>query len=165
MKNTLIPVLIACVSLAVLGLSGCATTAGRTDGSAQLANFYVPAVDEELYGTWVNPELSPPSFPQKIVFYPWGLVEQFNMVAATVYDWRGTATIARRWKDADGNTWYWQYQRTAIKDSFGAAMYALVRVSADEQTMEGIMSGAGWPNPADMDPDQNTSYAKYTRST
>ena len=144
-------------------LTGCATTGGKGGDSAELASFYVPAVGEELFGTWVNPDLTPPTFPQKLVLYPWGLLESFNSADSTLYDWRATATIVRRWKDAAGNTWYWDYQRWAIKDSYGAAVYALHRVSSDEQTLETIGAGAGWLDPADLDPDQNTSYAKYRR--
>jgi hypothetical protein len=42
-------------------------------------------------------------------------------------------------------------------------MYALHRISSDEQTLESIGTGTGWPNPADLDPDQNTTYVKYRR--
>jgi hypothetical protein len=34
-------------------------------------------------------------------------------------------------------------------------------VSSDARTLETIYSGSGWLDPADLDPDQNTTYLKY----
>jgi hypothetical protein len=96
MKKGIVPACVAVGLLISLMLTGCATMGAKNGESAGQKSYYIPAVDEALFGTWVNPELSPPAYAQKVVFYPWGLVESYNSVDGTVYDWRGTATIVAR---------------------------------------------------------------------
>lgn len=163
MHKAVVPALVAAAVLLSLVLAACVTTGAAAGVSMAQKYFYVPAVGEEFFGTWVNPELRSPVYARKLRCYPWGLIEWYNEVDGTVYDWRGTSTTVEKWTDDAGNTWYRNFERWAIKDAYGNTVYNLLRVSSDGQTLEYIWAGSDWPNPAEMDPNLNTTYVKYRR--
>ena len=163
MKKAVVPALVAAVFLLSLVLAACATTGASSGVSPAQKYFYVPAVGEEFFGTWVNPELRSPVYARKLRCYAWGLIEWYNEVDGTVYDGRGTSTVVEKWTDETGNIWYRNFERWALEDAYGSTVYNLLRVSSDGQTLEFVWAGTGWPNPADLDPDQNTTYVKYRR--
>ena len=78
MKQTVFSTPLALAVLLSLALAACVTTGGSSGESLAQKHFYKPAVDEELFGTWVNPEPNPPTVAQKLVVYPWGLVEWYT---------------------------------------------------------------------------------------
>ena len=163
MKKAVVPALVAAVFLLSLVLAACATTGAASGVSPAQKYFYVPAVGEEFFGTWVNPELRSPVYARKLRCYACGLIEWYNEVDGTVYDGRGTSTVVEKWTDETGNIWYRNFERWALEDAYGSTVYNLLRVSSDGQTLEFVWAGTGWPNPADLDPDQNTTYVKYRR--
>ena len=144
--------------IAVL-LGSCATApAARPAGKRE---FYVPAVDEVLYRTWLNPALEAPEFPPKLILYPWGLVEQFAHVDDAVASWTGTSIIVQRWVDDSGSTWYREYRRGSQAPGFRP--YFLDKVSGDETTLESVSSNSGWPSPSELGASANPSYVIYRR--
>jgi hypothetical protein len=163
MKKLVVPALVTVTVFTSLVLAACATTGAASGVSPAQKYFYVPAVGEEFFGTWVNPELRSPVYARKLRCYAWGLIEWYNEVDGTVYDGRGTSTVVEKWTDEAGNIWYRNYERWAHEDAYGNTVYNLLRVSSDGQTLEFVWAGTGWPNPADMDPDHNTTYVKYRR--
>ena len=63
---------------------------------------YTPKANEEIYGTWTNP-----NYPQqKAVRSPDGTWQNFSYPTDTVPFASGTFQLVKKWKDADGNTWY-----------------------------------------------------------
>lgn len=140
-------------------LAGCATVpTARTAGKRP---FYVPAVDEVLYRTWVNSELRVPEFPGKLILYPWGLVEQFAGPSDAAATWTGTSIIVERWTDEEGNTWYREYRRGSQAPGF--ASFVLDRVSADETVLESVSGPSAWPRPSELGASVNPTYVKYWR--
>jgi len=102
---------LALILLILYILGGCASTGTTTSPPAGQKEFYVPAVDEELFGTWVNEDYRPPSFTPKVIIYPWGLVEWFADIQDKVSSWIGTSIVVEKWTDEQGATWYKDYRR------------------------------------------------------
>ena len=69
---------------------------------------YVAQDDEELYGTWVNPEYenSKVYTAPKIVVKPDGTFDEYALInsdrVVSVLEY----TITDKWTDSEGNTWY-----------------------------------------------------------
>jgi hypothetical protein len=89
MKNrTILVVLVTLLALVMCG--GCAP--GK----------YTPQANEETYGTWTNPNYA----QQKVVRSADGTWQNFAYTGDTVPSESGTFQLVKKWKDADGNTWY-----------------------------------------------------------
>jgi hypothetical protein len=146
-------------------LPGCASAPAPPLPSGLLVpeSFYVPAADEPLFGTWVNPKLTNKSWYPKVIIHPWGLYEVFGSPSDEAYDWRGTATIVEKWTDAQGNTWYKQFVRCSLKNFYSGHCFELDRISPDGGTLECIFGNLAWPDVSEMDPAANSTYAKYRR--
>jgi hypothetical protein len=149
--------------LVPLIFASCVSTPAPSSPLLVPKEFFVPAADEPLYGIWVNPGHRPPLFYPKAVIHPWGLVELFRSLDSTTYDWRGTSIIVQKWPDAEGNIWYKEFSRCSLKGFYSGHAFYLDKLSPDGNTLETIFGNIGWPTPADMDPNTNTTYAKYRR--
>ena len=66
---------------------------------------YVPTADEEIYGTWINEEEA----PQKVIMYPNGTFEYYIYASDTSPDEELKSQLFKKWKDEQGNIWYYQY--------------------------------------------------------
>ena len=145
-------------------LAGCLTTPSPPPNRLLVPeNFLAPAATEELFGTWVNPELRPPTFYPKLINHPWGLTEMFGSLADEIYDWRGTSTIVEKWTDAEGYVWYREFVRCSLKNFYSGHGFYLDRISPDGKTLECIYGNLAWPDGSEMDPATNGTYAKYRR--
>jgi len=162
-EHPFLKALLVSVLLLPLVLAACVSTQAPPSGLLVPKEFYVPAADEPLYGTWVNPEYRPPLLYPKVVIHPWGLVELFRSLTSTAYDWRGTSIIVEKWTDEAGNIWYKEFSRCSLKGFYSGHTFGLDRLSDDGKTLETIFGNISWPIPAEMDPDKNTTYAKYRR--
>ena len=151
------------VLFVALLLTGCATDEPHPGGLLVQKEIFVPGPSEELYGTWVNPELKPPVFYPKQVIHPWGLFEVFQTMTSTTYAWRGITTIVEKWTDADGTIWYKEFVRCSLKGFYTGHVFCLDRLGKDGRTVESISSNLGWPGQAEMDPETNATYVKYVR--
>ncbi|MBN1837429.1 MAG: hypothetical protein JW820_16360 [Spirochaetales bacterium] len=129
-----------------------------------MREFYVPEVDESLYGTWVNPGYELPGCAARLTIHPWGLVEWFACVADTAPSRIGTSLIVERWTDEGGNTFYREYRQVRAQESEGGYAFVLARVSRDEQRLEFVVGAYGWPTQAEIDPGLNPTYATYRRA-
>jgi hypothetical protein len=113
--------------------------------------FFTPSNDEEIFGAWVNTDHSgEQSWPQKIVYYPWGYVVQFFKIEYKNPAWPATSTLVDKWTDAEGNIWY----RDFYRDQYGGglALYQLYKISDNGKTLESIWRQREFPTEADMDP-------------
>jgi hypothetical protein len=128
-----------------------------------MREFYVPEVDESLYGTWVNPAYQPPGPAAKLIIYPWGLVEVFEGVTDTVFSRTGTSIIVDRWTDQAGNIWYKEYRRNSRKEINDGSAFVLARISSNEEVLEFVSGVEGWPNLSNLDPDLSPTYVIYRR--
>jgi hypothetical protein len=150
--------------LPLLLLPGCASAPPPPAGGLLVPEaFYAPVEDELLFGTWVNPELRTKSWYPKVAIHPWGLYEVFGSVTDETYDWRGTATIVEKWTDPQGNIWYRQFVRCSLKNFYSGHCFELDRISPEGSTLECIFGNLSWPEPSEMDPATNSTYAKYWR--
>jgi hypothetical protein len=66
---------------------------------------YVPIADEEIYGTWINEEEA----PQKWILYANGTYEYYIYASDTSPYEGGTFQLYKKWKDDQGNIWYYDY--------------------------------------------------------
>ena len=70
--------------------------------------FYVPKLDEEIYGTWINADYRRDDQPsaQKSIFYDWGYSVGFCKITDTFPIDKWTFIIVDKWSDYEGNIWY-----------------------------------------------------------
>jgi hypothetical protein len=66
---------------------------------------YVATADEEIYGTWINEKED----RQKLVMLPNGTWEYYIYESDTSPCEGGTYQLYKKWKDSEGNIWYYQY--------------------------------------------------------
>ncbi|MBN1837427.1 MAG: hypothetical protein JW820_16350 [Spirochaetales bacterium] len=125
--------------------------------------LYVLPTSEEPHGTWIATETHLSFVFPKIVIHPWGLVEQFETPTSAVYARRNTSVTVQRWRDGSGNIWSKKFARFSIKGFYSGHAFYLTRLSSDGQTLETIFGNVGWPDPAEMVPEKNTTYVKYRR--
>jgi hypothetical protein len=142
-------------------LAGCTSTGTEPEPSILQKEFYIPAVDEELYGTWVSPENQPPETVPNLIIYPWGLIEGFSSSSEPV--WKGTSIIVEKWRDEDGNIWCKELRMWSNEKAYGGKAYVLNRISSGENILETIYSAAGWPSISEMVPEGNPTYTMYRR--
>jgi hypothetical protein len=149
--------------LLVSGFFGCAST-GVTGGPPPgQREFYVPAVDEGLFGTWVNAEYGSPSPAPKLVIYAWGLVEWFAGASDKTSSWVGTSIVVEKWMDEQGDTWYKEFRRDSGGSLSGGQAFVLDRVGSNGMVLESIYGTSGWPSPSEMAPGRNPTYVTYRR--
>ena len=122
---------------------------------------YILTENEEIYGTWVNPDYPKSNvetwFPQKIIIKPGGLYEyyssRFDLVPGSI----SAFTFTAKWKDSEGNVWYrmiWKWK------SEGNPRYEIGMINNSGQTWEFINSYDDYPT--EIDPN-NPEYHIYYR--
>jgi len=144
-------------------IGGCASTGATAGSPPGQREFYVPAVDEGLFGTWVNPEYGPPGPAPKVVIYAWGLVEWFAGTADRTSSWVGTSIVVEKWIDDQGNTWYKEFRRDSRGSPYGGQAFVLDRIGSDGLMLDSIYGASGWPSPSEMVPRRNPTYVTYRR--
>ena len=86
--------------LAVLIIAGSCATGKKA---------YTAKEDEELYGTWINPDYNEGKHSAKFIFKPDGTFEGYAKTDSTHYYYFGEYIIADKWADSEGNLWYKYY--------------------------------------------------------
>jgi len=115
-------------------------------------NEYVPTKNEEIYGTWVNPNYTKIWFPQKITIKPGGIYEYYIGRLDLVPTYKNSYTLTAKWIDSEGNVWYRMIWKWKVTDQ---ARYELDKFSTSGQNWEFIYSFDDYP--AAIDP----NYANY----
>ena len=121
---------------------------------------YVPSENEEIYGTWVNPEYgkTEASFSQKRIINPDGTWEEYSSMADIGYlTWE--YTIIDKWTDSEGNIWY-KLNTWYGNKAYGAIpYYDLHRISNSGLTWEFVSSTKDYPT--EIDPDHPMYFIYY----
>jgi hypothetical protein len=118
-------------------------------GCATGKNAYVATENEELYGTWVNPEYDDTAGgqPGRMVIKN-GTYEIFALTNITRWLIRGEYTITNKWTDSEGNVWY-NYKVTKLWYQTGVTrtdpLYGLAKISDSGRTLERAYSGINYP--------------------
>ena len=127
---------------------------------------YVPKANEEIYGTWTNPD----SAQQKLVISPSGWLV-YAYLDDTSEIWGGTGQIVQKWTDSQGVIWYKTFSTitTGYGGNRGGKSQSLYRLSKGGTVLESqdAVVAALDPKqfPAKMDPRDRDNYRMYFRST
>ena len=114
---------------------------------------YVAKEDEELFGTWINPDYGQAQKAVKYIYKSDGVVRAYNAATSTEEFWSAKCTITDKWIDAEGNIWYkWlmtEAKGGAISDT--AEYYFLGKISSSGRVLE--QSFSSYEYPTDVNPD------------
>jgi hypothetical protein len=115
--------------------------------------------NEEIAGTWVNPNYTGFSYNrQKLILYQWGYYEVCIKINSDSPDYRGTYQLIDKWTDSDGDTLY----KSIVRHEGGGVTYELGKISKDKTTWEYVFSYVSMPTLDDLNPD-NANYRTYYR--
>jgi hypothetical protein len=114
---------------------------------------YVAKDTEEIYATWVNPEVKS-GHPQKTIYKANSIVEWFMSDRSVAPDYIGRYLILNKWKDSEGNIWY------KIHSVGSHEFYSLIKISNSGNTLEIVEDRVDYP--IKIDP-KHVFYDKYSR--
>jgi hypothetical protein len=116
--------------------------------------------NEEITGTWVNPEYTGFEYnQQKYVLTHWGYYEAYTKIVSSSPKYKGTYQIIDKWTDSEGNTLY----KSIVRYEGGLQYsYELGKISKDRSTWEYAFSYINYPTEFDLNPD-NAHYRIYYR--
>ena len=117
---------------------------------------YVVQEDEELFGTWINPDYEEKMVQSaKLIFEPDGVLRGFATANTTKEPSTSKYTITDKWIDDKGNIWY-KFLITEMK--FGVIShpdsekyYYLCKISDSGRILE--FSRSGYDYPPEVNPD------------
>ena len=140
--KTLSSILLLIIAVSVI-IGGCAT--GK--------KAYVATKDEELYGTWINPEYDQKNIMAKWILKPDGTFDAYSKSTSNRVFEVGTFTIADKWTDSEGNIYY-KYSKSSME--YGSienpyTYYFLVKIHATLDIAEELWSSVDYPT--EFDPD------------
>ena len=135
--------------LAVLIIAGSCATGKKA---------YVMQEDEELFGTWINPDYDEKMVqPVKLIYEPDGVSRGFETANTTEETVTAKFTITDKWIDAEGIIWY-KWIRTDISGPVlktHSDYYYLGKISDSGRVFEFSFSGNDYP------PEVNPDSLKY----
>ncbi len=144
-----IPIIIFVV--AIFFFASCTTT-GDENGAV------TPGVTPTLAGTWVNPDYDGEALPAKVVVIDNGdgtfTGSNYDTVSDTEPSLTSIVPVTDEWTDSEGNLFY-KVDLPAPID-----MYELIKIHADNQTIEVNMNEFEYPT--EIDP-ADESYGIYYR--
>ncbi len=124
------------------------------------AQQYVLTENEEIYGTWVNPDYAKINakswFPQKIVIKPGPTYEIYNSRFDLVPLSISTFTLTAKWIDSEGNVLYkmiWKFKGK------GDPRYEIGKINNLDKTWEFINSYDDYPT--EIDPNHPEYHIYY----
>ena len=137
---------ISILVLAVLIIVGSCATGKKT---------YVAKEDEELYGTWVNPDYNySVTASAKFVVHPNGKMEMYSVDTYSTPKKHAEFVITNRWNDTQGNIWY-TINFKNIESKYWN--YWLIKISNSEKALE--LNDSPNDHPDIIDP--NDRYSRY----
>ena len=132
-------VLIAVMILAVLIIAGSCATGKKA---------YVVQEDEELFGTWINPDYDEKMVQAtKFIYEPDGVLRGFETANTTKETMTAKFTITDKWIDDEGIIWY-KWLLTDIRGSVlktHSDYYYLGKISDSGRVFEFSYSGSDYP--------------------
>jgi hypothetical protein len=123
---------------------------------------YVVKDNEELCGTWVNPNYTAGGeshgFDRKIIFKADMTFERFRWLSGKeVSFWTGAYNITDKWADSGGNIWYKIHWKYFYWENFG-----LFKISNSGKKCEFVSDPIEYGYPKEVDP-KAFSYRVYYR--
>ena len=112
---------------------------------------YISQENEELYGTWVNPEYDEKWIMAKWVLKPDGTFDAYSKsTSGRVYE-IGIFTIDEKWTDSEGNIYY-RYTKSSME--YGSienpySYYFLVKIHSTLDIAEELWSSVDYPTEFD----------------
>jgi beta-lactamase regulating signal transducer with metallopeptidase domain len=122
---------------------------------------YVAKENEELYGTWINPDYDKFIFKARMINKPDGTYQAFLTLNSPLSVYSGIITIVDRWIDSKGDIWY----KCTVDGARGdgcSCFYELHRISNSGSTWEFVFSSIDYPEKIDPD-DVTLNYRIYYR--
>jgi hypothetical protein len=124
---------------------------------------YSPSQNEEIYGTWTNPNYA----QQKLVMSADGTWKSFSYPNDTAPYSSGTFKLVKKWKDGDGNTWYNEDFRLLKGGVYTFNGQQLDKIDKSGKVLEAIFVEVGQFDPKnypkELDP-KSESYGVFNRS-
>jgi hypothetical protein len=105
---------------------------------------YVVKEDEELFGTWVNPEYDGRGKYARIVMEYINTWDEYLLTSSEAPVLYGEFTINEKWKDTDGNTFY-----KIIVTASGPPYYVFLRIDEAGKVYEDVWSTSDMPTHID----------------
>ena len=103
---------------------------------------YIAKSDEELFGTWANPDYGV-DHSQKFIFYDWGYLEKYKKVKDQHPNRRGTFFLIDKWTDSEGSIWYRTHMR--YRGSTDIRFY-FMKIDKRERVLETVWSYNDFPS-------------------
>ena len=151
--RTLVSIMI--LILAVLVIAGSCATGKKA---------YVVQEDEELFGTWINPDYGGLAKAEKVIHEPDGVVRYYSTATSTKEVWNAKCTITDRWIDAEGNILYKWLETEGKGGSIvdPSDYYCLGKISDSGTVLE--FSYSSYDYPTEVNPDSlKYAYRIYYR--
>jgi hypothetical protein len=117
--------------------------------------FYIPKSNEEIYGTWINEDIT----FQKRIYYYWGYAEEYREVSSESPAYKITFTIVEKWTDPKGNVWYKIFKLYSV--AIGTE-FCLTKISNNGTIYESVYSVGEFPSKDDLNGD-HPNYLIYYR--
>jgi len=111
---------------------------------------YIAKEDEELFGTWVNPDYDASWIYAKIVIKPDGIWEEYSLTYSDRPIYKGEYTITDKWTDSDGYTFY-KNIITGIDKEYHRLYNVLSKIDKTGNVYEDLWSTIEMP--PEFDPD------------
>jgi hypothetical protein len=146
-SRTLLSILILILALLIV-VGSCAT--GK--------KAYVVKEDEELFGTWINPDYNNTGHCAKYVFHHNGKVEYYSATTDRAAD-HGEFVITNKWADVKGNICYTMIEEFPFWGT-GRINYILAKISNSGKTLEFTWTHSDYPT--EIDP-EHSRYNIYYR--
>ena len=98
---------------------------------------------EVFSGTWVNTDYSGMLYwRQKVVFYPDGRWEEYNLITDDQPEHYGPYTIEEMWTDSNGDIWFKFHWQCLVH---GSKYFVLGKISNSGTVLEYVYQGSRYP--------------------
>jgi hypothetical protein len=115
---------------------------------------YVAKDTEEIYATWVNPEVKS-GHCQKLIYKANSIMGCFTSANSEAPEYIGRYLILNKWKDSEGNIWYKMHSVGPHYE-----FYLLTKINNSGNTLEIVEDKSDYPT--EIDP-KHVFYDKYSR--
>jgi hypothetical protein len=125
---------------------------------------YVAIEDEELFGTWINPDYDDTGKNGKIIIKPEGTYDEYDNSNSDSTFLKWGYSITDKWTDSDGNTFYkFIVKDISTEDSdYKHKYYFLAKIDKTGNVYEHVFTYFGQDFPSEVDPNHG-HYSIFNR--
>jgi hypothetical protein len=105
--------------------------------------FYLPKSNEEIYGTWINKDMS----IQKRINYYWGYGESYREASSETPTYRITFTIVEKWIDSEGNVWFKNF---TLHTGNLNPVFEILKISNNGTVCESVRNQGDFPSKEEL---------------